>query len=117
MSTKSDWVWMPHAGHFICGHDCRFHLTTYVYGVIVSTVGELYSDSIVRKLMSIEENKPELIGCDRLYETMVFKAVKSKEGCCPWIAVDGNNLDFEGYNDAKSAYERHLRMCEKWDKG
>ena len=31
---------MPHAGHFICSHMCRFKLNTYVNGYIVSTVGE-----------------------------------------------------------------------------
>jgi hypothetical protein len=47
---KSDWIWMPHVGHFILGHQCRFHLNTYVNGYIVSTVGELWPDVEVRRI-------------------------------------------------------------------
>ena len=38
--SADKWIWMGHAGHFILGHKCRFHLSTYVNGYIVSTVGE-----------------------------------------------------------------------------
>jgi hypothetical protein len=36
----NDWIWMPHAAHFCAAHMCRFHLSTYVNGYIISTVGE-----------------------------------------------------------------------------
>lgn len=35
---EENWVWMPHGGHFILGHMCRFRLNTYVGKYIVSTV-------------------------------------------------------------------------------
>lgn len=47
---KSDWIWMPHAGHLIVGNMCRFHLNTCVNGHIVSTVGEYWPDAEVRRL-------------------------------------------------------------------
>lgn len=25
---KQDWIWMPHAAHFIGGHRCQFKLST-----------------------------------------------------------------------------------------
>jgi hypothetical protein len=106
--TKDKWVWMPHAGHFICGDRCRFHLSTYVGKYIVSTLGEMKS------LWNDEEF--EDIGCDRKYETMVFKARKSKNKCCPWVQKSGEDVDFDGYNDAGEAYKGHLKMCKKWGK-
>ena len=134
---KEKWVWMPHAGHFICGNDCRFHLTTYVGGYLVSTVGEYWPDRQVREIHAgihnrtwFDENKHRKgddfdtaymkefgfieIGLDRKYETMVFKAKKSADGCCPFRILDGTELDFMGYQDGKSAYEGHIKMCKKW---
>ena len=48
--TKDKWVWMGHAGHFICGHDCRFHMATRVGKYLVSTVGELWPSRAVREI-------------------------------------------------------------------
>jgi hypothetical protein len=47
---KSEWIWMPHPGHFMLGHYCRFKLNTYVNGYIISTVGELWPDIEVRRI-------------------------------------------------------------------
>ena len=133
---KENWIWMPHAGHFICGHDCRFHLATYVGKYIVSTVGEYWPDRQVREIHAqvhdpIWYGKNRIlkgdyfeaeyfkrfgyteIGLDRKYETMVFKATKSKEKCCPYEMVSGEK-DFDGYNTAADAYKGHLRLCKKW---
>lgn len=125
---------MPHPGHFICARDCKFFLNTYVGGYIVSTVGELWPDSQVRKInastrgMKIEGIGDywdadymkkigfEEIGFGRLYETMVFKAKKSKDACCPWRMTDGSNLDFDSYNEAGDAFKCHMKMCKKWSK-
>ena len=136
---KSKWVWMPHAGHFILGNKCRFHLNTYVGGYIVSTVGELWNERKVREIHA-EVHDPkwfavnmllrgdkfdsayfrqfgfEELGCGRTYETMVFRAKKSEAKCCPYEASDYDNVDFGGYNDAESAYAGHKKMCEKWAK-
>jgi len=136
---KNKWVWMPHAGHFICGDKCQFHLNTYVGGYIVSTVGELWFDRGSREIHAevydptwLAENKYrkgddfdsaymkkfgfEEIGCDRKYETMVFKAKKAKDEnkCCPWRIIVEKEVDFDGYNSANDAYKGHLKMCKKW---
>ncbi len=131
--NKVNWVWMPHAGHFVCGNECRFRLNTYVGGYIVSTVGEYLPDSAVREILGdlrklnlegrgddrqadfLRKNGFEKIGCDRTYETMVFKARRSKNKCCPW-EVSGSELDYAPYNDADSAYEGHLKLCQKWSR-
>lgn len=139
-------IWMPHAGHFVCGQQCRFRLNTYVNGYIVSTVGEYMPDSTVRKIyrevMNITTDKKgdaeeydfmritgvldkdgnilgygEDIGYGRKYETMVFKAVKdSKHLCCPWKIDSGNEVDFSGYNTAEDAYKGHMKLLKKYSK-
>jgi len=131
---KENWVWMPHPGHFICSADCRFVLNTYVGGYIVSTVGEYFPDSAVREIFAdsrgvklkgkgdersndyMKKIGYEKIGCDRLYETMVFRSEKAKPRlCCPYRVADfSNNLDFESYNESGEAYRGHLELCKKW---
>jgi hypothetical protein len=132
-APQAEWVWMPHAAHFICGSDCRFHLATYVNGYIVSTVGEYLPASQVREILAgsrgvILEGKGdareadymrkvgfEKIGCDRLYETMVFRAVADPgHACCPWRMEGGDDLDFRGYNDSGEARLGHIEFCVKW---
>jgi hypothetical protein len=104
---KDKWIWMPHAGHFICADRCKFRLNTYVGEYIVSTVGEMY-------LTLDGEEKLETVGCDRLYETMVFKAVKSNNQCCPYRIVVEKEVDFKGYNKPEDARRGHLELCQKW---
>ena len=99
---------MPHAGHFICGARCQFKLNTYVNGYIISTVGELPKYD---KSEGFEE-----IGCNRLYETFVFRAIKSKYVCCPYEQDSGNEIDSKGYNTADTAYLGHLSFCKKYDR-
>ncbi len=134
---KENWVWMPHAAHFICGRSCQFKLATYVGKYIVSTVGELWNDQAVRRIHAkifdkewYEKNKDligdpfnhaymkkfgfEDIGCDRKYETMVFKARKSKHKCCPYEIIVEKEVDFECYNEAEDAYKGHMKLCKKW---
>lgn len=141
--TKDKWVWMPHPAHFICSDRCRFFLATKVGKYIISTVGEYWPDSQVRKIHAEIHDKKwyleqiqndvkgdawdyaymqkfgfESLGMDRLYETMVFKAEKMPEdigcGACPFKIESGSNIDFEGYNDAKEAYKGHMKMCRKY---
>jgi len=105
----SEWIWMPHAAHFIAANRCQFRLATYVNGVIVSTVGEYRPG---------DEGALRTIGLDRRYETMVFKALPADDECdaCPYrIAVEAGEIDFEGYNTAGAAYDGHLAMCRKWE--
>ncbi len=134
---KSDWVWMPHAAHLIVGHQCRFHLATYLpkTQVIVSTVGEYVPDSVIRKVLSesrklgitgvgdqeeyewLEKNGFEKIGWNRTYETMVFKAVSrddEEQSCCPFKTDVSAELEMRGYNDPKEAYQGHLELCAEF---
>lgn len=131
-APKSEWIWMPHPGHLIVAANCRFHLNTMVNGFIVSTVGEYLPDSNVRELLASSRGRHlegigderladwmrkygyEKIGCDRLYETMVFRAIAAPATqCCPFT-IDGDDLDFAGYNDAASARIGHMQLCEKY---
>ena len=132
--NKKDWVWMPHAGHFILGHLCRFRLTTYVGGYVVSTVGEYLPGAQERELLAeskgiklkgkgdervadyIKKIGFEEISCDGKYETMVFKAERSENKCCPFVASDWCGVDMERYNEPGEACKGHLKMCEKWSR-
>jgi hypothetical protein len=131
--NKNLWVWMPHAGHFILGNECRFRLNTYVGKYIVSTVGEYLPDEGVREIYASSRGIPlegrgeyrradymrkigyEEIGCGRKYETMVFKAHKTKDKCCPYAMTSGE-LDFKGYNTPENAFAGHMKLCRKWSK-
>lgn len=119
-------VEMPHAGHFICGHMCQFHRNTYVNGYIVSTVGEYTPHHVFKKrggerVLETRSDRDafafEELGYGRLYETMVFKAIRApanERQCCPWRHESGENIDFEGYNDAALANAGHEEMVAKW---
>lgn len=138
----SNWKWFGHAGHFICGHQCRFHLATKVGKYLVSTVGELWPERGSREIHAkvhdpqwLAENIHlkgdifdhaymsrfgfEEVGCDRKYETMVFlagKPCKSKSCGCGLPVISGSELDFQGYNNAGDATRGHLKLCQKWSK-
>lgn len=106
---------MPHAGHFICAYQCHFKLNTYVGGYIVSTVGEMANTNEFHK--KLKTNDWEEIGVGRKYETMVFKAKKSKDKCCSYEAIiAGGEIDIKGYNKSEDAYKGHLKMCNKYAK-
>jgi hypothetical protein len=105
-----DWQWYGLPGHFIGSQDCRFHLNTKIGNVIISTVGEYHPHN---------SNKPQEIGCDRFYETMVFPAEKEQCNCgCGMYRVNVNRgeLDFKAYDNADSANKGHIKMCIKWAK-
>jgi hypothetical protein len=138
--TPDKWKWFGNAAHFICGSDCRFHMATQVGKYLVSTVGEYWPCRAVREIHAkvydpkwLEDNKLrrgddfdhaymvkfgyETIGCDRKYETMVFKVDKGECKCgCGLPQVDYSELDFNGSNDAKSARDGHMKLCKKWAK-
>ena len=117
----TDWEWFGSAGHFICGQWCRFHLTTKVGPWLISTVGEYVhprhsGGSELKEDEWLKENWPgEDIGCDRKYETMVFRAGEPCECGCGMPRIDGGEeRNCAGYNDAKSAREGHIKMCENY---
>ena len=107
--TKAQWIWMPHPAHYCAANNCRFRLATCVGAYIVSTVGEYFPEGT---------KTLETVGLDRLYETMVSHASSPpKIHECGCIESRGDwELDFAAYNDAKSAYEGHLKLCRKWAK-
>lgn len=126
---------MPHPGHFICASDCKFHLNTYVGNYVVSTIGEYLPDAPIREIIAksrkvkltgmgdarksayMDKIGYEDIGYGRKYETMVFRAVKSKENkCCPYRMAVSSESDFRGYTTPENAYAGHLELCEEWAK-
>ena len=126
MTTKTKGrIYMPHPGHFIASFDCRFRLNTYVpTGYIVSTVGEYapphvatYDPDDPLRDRDYQRDPFQEIGLYRLFETMVFKAKKTKAECCPYEAdVERGEVDFEGYNTSGDAMRGHEAMCLKWEK-
>ena len=140
MTERKDWKWFGLAGHFIMGHACRFHLTTKVGGHLVSTIGQLWPERPVREIHAkvydlawFMKNRHlqgdefdsaymrrfgfETIGCNRKFETMVFKAGKpcSNKYCdCGQPDVNGSELDFSAYKTIAEATAGHLAMCEKY---
>lgn len=142
MIPNKDWEWYGNAAHFICGQDCRFHMATKIGDYVISTVGQLWFPKDVRVIHAevhdpkwLSENQHlrgddfdhaymerfgyEDIGCDRKFETMVFKFKEycTTKGCsCGLPLIVPSELDFDSYNDAKSARDGHMRMCEKYAK-
>jgi len=123
MIPVSKWKWFGNAGHFIGARDCRFHLCTQVDKFLISTVGEYFPTYELRKndieLNKFEKENPwgKKIGCDRIFETMVFEAGKpcDRPSChCRLPEISGSDLDFNGYNDRKAATEGHMEMCLKY---
>lgn len=139
MIPSSEWKWFGNAGHFICGHYCRFHLCTQVGEYLISTIGEYVPDSLVREILAttrgvrlkgqgddrladwMEKAGFEDIGFGRKFETIVFKAGKAcnQEGCdCGFPAPDDwTELDMEGYNSPGDATRGHYAMCQKYASG
>jgi hypothetical protein len=112
MIPESKWEWFGYAGHLIVGHMCRFHLCTKVGKYLISTVGDY------RSSLDKEDDKPREIGCNRLYETMVFLAGKRcvVEHCrCGQPSLKtASEIDFAGYNVAGDAQRGHMKMCRKY---
>lgn len=127
------WRWFGTPGHFICASWCRFHLTTHVGPWLVSTVGEYVPTAIARTILGatpsardnrlggeieesewIERNGFQEIGCDRKFETMVFRAGEpcvEPDCACGMPAIDGSEVAAEPANDRGTANENHARLC------
>lgn len=97
------------AGHFICGNMCRFHLTTQIGDVLISTVGEYFPRD--------DTPKAKEIGYGRLFETMVFRVGGECPCGCGLPNHTGSERDFSGYNTAKDANDGHEAMCVKYASG
>lgn len=78
---KSQWIWMPHPGHFIAANDCNFRMNTYVNGFIISTVGELKMQLLFRveeiqDLESIKKSSADLLGRNRRQPKELYEGLK-----------------------------------------
>lgn len=121
--NPSEWQWFGHAGHFICGQWCRFHLCTKVGEYLVSTVG-LYVPP--HKTGGSERTEAEWladnpdgadIGCDRKYETRVFGAGEpctSSDCNCGLPTTVHPELDVFPANKAGDARANHMTLCKKY---
>lgn len=139
---RKDWQWLGHPAHFCAAEDCRFHMTTIVGCVVVSTVGDYRSkmDFIMgtrpdgdpdrtwweehkkraRELGMRHSSGAECIGYLRFYETMVFRVEGFCEDpdcdCGHLPNISGHCLDdgFEGYQTALDAQIGPVEMCERF---
>jgi hypothetical protein len=109
-----DWIWMGHPAHFICADDCRFRLATKIGRFIVSTVGQMYYSEATAKALGRDPTMPVKIGCDRLFETMVFPASDVAEECGCFRPSDLGEIDYAPANDAKTATANHMALCFKY---
>lgn len=115
------WKWYGKPGHFIASQWCRFHLATVIGKYLISTIGEYVhprhgKGSEVKENQWLDQNWPgEDLGIDgRKYETLVFK-VNGKCTCgCDGPLHNGESLEAEGYYDARSARNGHMRLCRKY---
>lgn len=135
MIPRDQWQWFGKPAHFICSHDCRFHMATKVGPWVVSTVGEYLPDSQVRDILAkargivlsgkgderlaswMEQAGYEEIGSERTYETMVFVAgPPCGDGCGCGVPTlrSASERDFRGYQNAHDATAGHYELCEKW---
>lgn len=97
------------AGHFICASRCRWHRCTDVNEKWrVSSVGCFQRNDTDRQWSEI--------GCDRLFETMVFRLGSSLCKCgCGEREIDSfTEIDFAPYNTVKDAQAGHEEMVAKW---
>jgi hypothetical protein len=109
-SCHFNWIWLPHAAHFIGGDKCRFRLATVVgkeKKFIVSTIGE-YVPCRETQQLGAEENS--------FYETCVFPAIKITNDCCEYEAEVMEVLETKRTGTPKLSKKIHLEMCEKYDK-
>lgn len=106
MIKQSEWKWFGTPLHFICSHDCRFHLGTQVGEYVISTVGE-YRPKDSKQMETLG------YGDKRFYETMVFKADGKHEGCdCP--DIEPSEIEVEYYQEHGQADKGHVALCLKY---
>lgn len=103
MIPESEWQWFGQAGHFICAHDCLFHLHTHVNGYCVSTIGDYYP-SYKRKGDDLGEAHE--VGYQRMFETMIFRL--TSDG-----GVEGGELECVPYNERDEAAAGHVAKCKE----
>lgn len=97
-------------GHLIVADKCVHHLCTQVGNYLISTIGEYRPDG--------KGGKRETVGCDRFFETFVFKLGRKFSRCeCGCQMPEPNDwceIDSIPANDAAAADKNHLKMCRKY---
>ena len=97
------------AGHLIVAMRCGWRRHTRIGGYRVSTVGDYYPS---------ENSKRTTVGCNRFFETMVFRVEDpdedGAEGCGCGTVHSYEEIDFEGYNTAGDARVGHEKMVAKY---
>ena len=108
----NEWRWFGVAGHFIGAARCRHHLHTRVGDFRISTVGG-YLPGVRGTQEEFEE-----VGCDRLYETFVFRIAGECVSCDPPCGQgeldDWCEIDSLPANDAQTAEANHMALCAKY---
>lgn len=113
---ESAWEWFGHAGHFIGGHDCLWHLCTRVGNYLISSVGDYRPAT--READRVD--RPACpIGCNRLYETYVFRLGNEPHqrcecGCGLASPVDLSEIDSMPAGTARDATTNHFVMCRRY---
>lgn len=99
------------AGHFIGGHDCRWHRHTEINGYRISSVGDYYRHGC-------DERQTLGAAPDSFFETMVFRLGKGQsannEGCGCRAVADWTALDCVRYATAGDAQKGHEKMVAKY---
>jgi hypothetical protein len=106
------------AGHLVVSDSCRFHLTTHIGDVLISTVGA-YEAPVIGFRPEDPASRFTDIGYRRKYETMVFVLGDAlcPCGCGERLVGNWSEVDFAGYNSPREATEGHEAMCVKWAHG
>ncbi len=105
----SEYVWYGFAGHLIVADSCRFHLSTAVGDVLVSTVGAYKQPG--------SSNAWTDVGYNRKFETMVFPLgdpCRCGESCGQRDVASWSDIDFAGCNTPADAMAQHMAMCTAW---
>ena len=104
MIDPRDWKWCGFPGHFIAARWCRFHLTTRVGNVLISTLGDYRPCS--------EKHERDTLGAasDSFYEVMVFPVIDN-DVCYAGDPDTSNSLLQERFATPEEAEKRHMELC------
>ena len=106
----SKWVWCGYAGHFIGSSSCLLHLHTRVGDYRISTVGDYHPADLDDAPRYRPTKEAEEIGCDRKYETYVFRVTGHGEHGEGEV-VSFSEIWSDSYNEAIDAERGHMEMC------
>lgn len=99
------------ARHFSAAAHCRFHITTEIGDVVVSTVGAYVEPG------SGSDGWDD-VGHNRKFETYVFRIGRPctcESRCGTRVVADWGAIDSRCYGTAAAATDGHEAMCVKWE--